>query len=157
MGVDIYTHVERCNEAGKWEKVPDMEPFDWRDYGLYGWLADVRNYSAIPPIAEQRWIPDDASPEVREEFDADWERGCYGASWLSVRELADFDYSQELNDRRITRQTGPNAFDSGATGSPEEGTITTYRKFLGDAFMRDLESLQELGNPDRVRVVFWFG
>ncbi|MGA1580296.1 MAG: hypothetical protein ACO35B_06420 [Luminiphilus sp.] len=31
---------------GKWERVPNFTPFSWRSYGMFGFLADVRNYSA---------------------------------------------------------------------------------------------------------------
>ena len=37
----------------------DRHPFDWRSYWLYGWLADVRNYSDVKPIAPARGLPKD--------------------------------------------------------------------------------------------------
>lgn len=72
MGCDIHSHVESQNENGSWERVIweqqeefDAGPFDWRSYGLFGFLADVRNYSAVPPLADQRGLPEDVSEDVR--------------------------------------------------------------------------------------------
>lgn len=154
MGCDIHTFVERRDEAGHWQMVDGVNPFDWRSYGVYGFLADVRNFSAVPPIVEPRGIPEDVSGKVRAEYDR-WEFDAHTPSWLYVRELAGFDYEQTVNDRRVMRQTGPQSWDHGVTGTPEEGTSMTYREFLGDAFLRDVEQLEVLGNPDD-RVVFWF-
>lgn len=155
MGCDIHTFVERRDEAGQWQVVDGLAPFDWRNYGMYGFLADVRNYSAVPSIAEERGLPDDISVEVRDEY-ALWIDDAHTASWLSVNELADFDYTQTVNDRRVTRQTGPNSWDGGVTGAPEEGTVKTYHELLGQAFLDDVEQLRSLGDPEDVRVVFWF-
>jgi hypothetical protein len=121
MGCDIHTHVERQRADGTWEQVPGWSPFDVRDYGLFGFLADVRNSSAVVPIAEPRGIPEDASPEVW----AAWGEWAHTPSWLTVQELVEFDYGQLMNDRRVTRQIGPKSFDHSATGSPSEGTPKT--------------------------------
>jgi hypothetical protein len=68
MGCDIHSAVEIKRE-GKWEKVGDIfpledfmkeyhnkefgsEPFDWRSYGMFGFLANVRNYSHVPCIQD---------------------------------------------------------------------------------------------------------
>lgn len=148
MGCDIHTYVEhRPAVTEPWELVAGEAPFNWRSYSVFGFLADVRNYSAVTPLAEPRGVPDDMSPAVAAEFDD----GVHSSSWLSVRELIEFDYDQPMNDRRITRNG-----DGGVTGSPEEGRVTTYREFLGQSFADDVERLATLGDPDLVRVVFWF-
>ncbi len=65
-----YSHcyAEKKEGAG-WTSISGLHPFDWRSYGMYGFLADVRNWSVVPPIAAQRGFPSDASLEVREEKD----------------------------------------------------------------------------------------
>lgn len=147
MGCDIHTQAEkRIN--GKWTAIPDFAPFDWRSYGMYGFLADVRNYSAVPPIAEQRGLPDDADLDG----DDDW-LGDHSFSWLSVEELTAFDYDKLMEDRRVTRQTGPNTWDGGCTAEPGGGETMTFRDFLGEAFFKDIDKLKELGAE---RVVFGF-
>lgn len=147
MGCDIHSHAERCVN-GKWESI-GMAPFDWRSYGMYAFLAGIRNYSAVPPLAEPRGLPDDLSPDTREAYDG-WGGDAHSASWLSVKELADFDYDRELEDRRVTRQTGPNSWSGAETCEPEK---TTFRAFLGERFFTDLEKLRNAGAE---RVVFWF-
>lgn len=149
MGCDIHT-VAQKRVGSKWEDVP-YTPFDWRGYGMFGFLADVRNYSAIPPIAPRRGLPDDFVMP-RDQFD-ETDLGDHSFSWLSVEELTKFDYDQPVEDRRYTRQEGPNFFNGAATAEPGHGTMTTYRAFLGEGFFRDLQKLQELGAE---RVVFGF-
>src|SRR5882724_8843475 len=107
MGCDIHSSAEvRVN--GAWRQVCDAfdldeydrkmygkdkgdEPFDWRDYGLFGFLADVRNYSASPVIAEPRGLPDDLDmdEETRREHADGW---YHTESWLSLAELLAYDY-----------------------------------------------------------------
>lgn len=151
MGCDIHSYAEkRIN--GKWESV-GFSPFNWRQYGMYGFLANVRNYSAVPPLAEQRGLPADISSEVREEADT-WSGDAHSHSWLSTAELTAFDYDAKVEDRRVTRQVGPNAWDGGQTCAPGEGETETWREFLGPEFFRDLDRLREYGLD--TRVVFWF-
>lgn len=137
MGCDIHSHAER-QVGGKWEAIPDLRPFDWRSYGMYGFLAGVRNYSAVTPLATPRGLPKDAVVE-----DEGW-LGDHSHSWLSVEELTAFDYDQPMEDRRVTRQI---------TAEPGGGEMTTYREFLGPAFFADLEKLKAAGAE---RIVFGF-
>jgi hypothetical protein len=139
MGCDIHTRAEK-RVAGKWTVIDGFRPFDWRDYRMYGFLADVRNYSAVPPIAEPRGLPSDMAPAPPFEY-----LGDHTFSWLSVKELASFDYDSLVEDRRCTVQIGPNAWDGGATAAPGAGWITTYREFLGRGFFDDIEKLKAIG------------
>ena len=151
MGCDIHAFAEK--QAGeRWIRVRGISPFDWRSYGLFGFLADIRNYSAVPPIAPRRELPRDVSEAVQDEYER-WSGDAHSATWLSVAELLVFDYDQEFEDRRYTRQEGPNFFNGGATCEPGQGKKTTYREFLGPAFFKDLDKLKEAGAE---RVVFWF-
>lgn len=152
MGCDIHSHAERKSANGKWEKVPDLQPFSSRDYGTFGFLAGVRNYSDLTPLAEQRGIPEDASPEVSEDYEG-WGSDAHSASWLSVAELSAFDYDAQCEDRRVTRQIAPNLFSGGCICEPGEGKQQTYREFLGKWFFEDLQKLQDAGAE---RVIFWF-
>ncbi len=152
MGCDIHSHAERKNSSGAWEKIADLEPFDWRAYGMFGFLAGVRNYSDVPQIAEQRGFPEDASSDVAAEYES-WDMDAHSASWLTVAELLAFDYDAPCENRRVTRQLGPNLYSGGCTCAPGEGQQTTFREFLGDDFFEELRKLQEAGAE---RVVFWF-
>lgn len=152
MGCDIHSHAERKTESGKWEAVPELSPFSSRSYGTFGFLAGVRNYSDLTPIAQPRGFPDDASAEVAAEYEG-WGSDAHTPSWLSVAELAAFDYDAICEDRRVTRQVGPNHWNGGCTCEPGEGKQQTYREFLGPWFFDDLKALQDAGAG---RVVFWF-
>lgn len=152
MGCDIHSRAEkRVDDA--WVTVSGPftdgpEPFGWRSYGVFAFLAGVRNYSAIPPISEPRGLPEDATVS-----DDDGWLGDHSFSWLSVAELLAFDYDQSIEDRRITVQTGPNAWSGAGLAEPGQGSMTTFRKFLGPGFFADLATLQERGAE---RVVFGF-
>lgn len=152
MGCDIHTVAERKTATG-YEAVEGIKfvegpsPFDWRSYGMFGFLADVRNYSAVPPIAEKRGFPDDASAFARDDFDR-WDTDAHSASWLSVEELAAFDYDATMEDRRVMINN-----NGGCTAPTGGGKATTFREFLGEPFFADIHRLKDAGVD---RIVFWF-
>lgn len=141
MGCDIYIIVQKRTDNA-WADMPEISVFDWRSYGMFGFLANVRNYSAVTPIAEQRGLPADFGSA--EDYDV----GDHSFSWLSVQELANFDYDQSMEDRRVMREN-----NGGCTASPGEGVSMSYREFLGPAFFSDLEKLKTSG---AYRIVFGF-
>ena len=165
MGCDIHSFAER-KVNGKQEKVGDHfslgewerkyykkekgeNPFDWRSYSMFAFLADVRNYDHCEPISEPKGLPTDISGEVREEYGdgSDW----HSASHLTTKELLDFDYEKEFWNRRVMKNnTGASLAEEG------EGTVLSYRENLGEFFFLHLEELKQLGNPEDVRIVFWF-
>lgn len=157
MGCDIHIWAERKTDEG-YETIKGVQfaegaaPFDWRSYGMYGFLADVRNYSGVPPIADRRGFPDDASGIITGDYD-DWSGDAHSASWLTVAELAAFDYEQPVEDRRVSVQLSANMWSGAGTADPGAGEMMTWRDFLGDQFFADLKTLKDCGAD---RVVFWF-
>ncbi|MDF2969542.1 MAG: hypothetical protein K0Q93_3320 [Nocardioidaceae bacterium] len=157
MGADIHSYAETKDASGVWRAVEwesddkwAAGPFDWRSYHLFGWRADVRNYSAVPPIDEPRGLPDDVSAKVRDAHEGmHWD--AHSASWFTTDELLAFDYDQQFEDRRVTRNG-----DGGVTAEPGGGEMTTYREFLGPAFFTDLDRLRALNEQAPTRIVFWF-
>jgi hypothetical protein len=150
MGCDIHSYAEK-RVNGKWVRVKtDINIFEGRQYGKFGFLADVRNYSAVTPIAPLRGIPHDTDPSfIRgyEEAAAIGDR--HSASWLTVSELEAFDYSAMMEDRRCAI-----GGDGGNTCEPGHGKRMTYREFLDTTdFFESLEALKAAGAE---RVVFWF-
>lgn len=121
MGTDITMYAE-VRENGKWNKVgevfengdykPDMpaiswnkpytdHPYDGRSYDLFAILADVRNGSGFAgiktsngfnPISEPKGIPEDVSEAVGGLL-RDW---YYGYSYLSLKELKEYDWNQTV-------------------------------------------------------------
>jgi hypothetical protein len=158
MGCDIYS-ICQVYDNGDWQTVTDpifpyyenrltAEPFSTRHYGLFGFLANVRNYSAVPFLSEPKGLPQD--------FEIEWYFDRHSHSWFTLRELLDFDYDREFEDRRVTRQVSPNFFNGGITGEIGEGTVTTFRDFLGPNYFKTLDIMQSLGAPENVRVIFCF-
>lgn len=183
MGCDIHIFAE-VKRQGKWEKVTDecftdiyyetkksSCPFDWRSYAMYGFLADVRNYSNCKPISETKGLPLDSeylnSPskwqgsisygteepvKIDTNYDdirEDW--NYHSHSYLTLKELLQVDYEETFWDRRITR-----GFNGASISEEGEGTMKTYREHLGETFFKNIEELKQLGSPEDVRVIFWF-
>lgn len=175
MGCDIHSFAER-KRNGKWEKVGEHfslgewekeyykkekgeNPFDWRSYSMFAFLANVRNYDHCEPISEPKGIPNDVCDEIKSEYE-DWESDAHSSSYLTLKELLEFDYDKVFWNRRISRTTyneNGGSFTNGAALAEEgEGTVLSYRENLGEFFFIHLKELEELGSPDEVRIVFWF-
>ena len=151
MGCDIHSYVE-VRKNGRWE-CQGWNPFDdWRNYGIFGFLADVRNYSHSPVITEPRGLPADVSAEVLEESDGD----AHTASWLTIAELLGYDYERVFWDRRVEREITPGHFNGAGLADEGEGRHLPLRDFLGEGFFRRLDEMAALGDPSDVRMVFWF-
>lgn len=155
MGCDIHTYSERLVD-GNWHEI-EHTPLDCRSYGLFGWLADVRNYSAIIPIAAGRGLPNDVCISIKTEYEDDADIHCaHSVSWVLTQELYNFDYDQICEDRRCTRRVETkygSYLSGGETCEPGEGIKQTYREFLGEWYFEELDKLKEF---DIDRVVFWF-
>jgi hypothetical protein len=150
MGCDIHSYAEKQN-GRRWVGLK-IAAFESRDYGLFGWLADVRNYSGLAPLAAGRGLPADASATTAKHY-RDWNRDAHNASWVSVSDLAGVDYEQIIEDRRCIKQLGPNMWTGGGTCEPGEGKKETLREFLGPEYFTVLKRLQDAGAE---RVLFWF-
>lgn len=166
MGCDISAYLEVRDKDGRWSLVRDVSPEedeDWvrdevfpfyRNYGVFGFLADVRNYSRCPVIAPPRGVPDDMSPELRELH---WEGSCgHGYSWLTIAELLAYDYDQTFEDRRTVKFTPPGTYDNAALADEGEGERVTMREFIGEWFLDRVQELTKFGDPADVRLVYWF-
>ena len=192
MGCDIHSWAE-FKKNGKWVRNEEpifspgnsygsntSEPFSWRSYSLFGFLADVRNYSHCVPISEPKGLPTDSEylntplsePQnysyygydngtaytVGGEIECD--ANYHSLSHLTLKELLDFDYEQTFWDRRISRTTyndkGGSFTDGAALANEGEGETITYREHLGNGFFTDLEVLKSLGESENVRIIFYF-
>lgn len=147
MGCDIHMQAERKMD-GKWQIVPGNF-FDWRGYNVFAFLAGVRNYSAITPIAEPRGLPADA---VEAEDYGGAHGGDHSYSWLSLDELMAYNYEVQMEDRRVTVTEG-NFTNGAVTADPGGGTTMTYREYLREGFFEELEKLKAAGAE---RIVFGF-
>jgi len=154
------------------------EPFGLRTYSVFAFLADVRNYDHCEPISEPKGLPDDSEylnsvspyaydsnpmngkpiPEnERETIKSDVMQNDYHSySWLTLKELLDFDYNKTFWNRRVSKQTSPHGWNGAALAEEGEGVIISYKENLGECFFKDIEVLKILGEPENVRIVFWF-
>jgi len=169
MGCDIHSYAE-VNRNDKWEMVTDHfdinyykkekgdSPFTWRSYSLFAFLAGVRNYDRCEPISELKGLPDDISDGVSDEYGSDSIYDCdyHSLTFLTLKELLDFDYDKVFWNRRVTKQISPNCSDGAALAEEGEGKMISYRDNLGLSFFNVIDELKELGEPENVRIVFWF-
>lgn len=114
-----------------------------RDYRLFGELAAVR-YSDTIPVAQPKGFPDDASEDVKKEFDR-WSGDAHTPSYLTLKELKEY---------MKNRQT---------TGVSVQFTkiISILTERAGEVFnlWRTLETgtyNTEDGIDETIRIVFWF-
>ena len=155
MGCDIHTIVEVKTSDGWVETVLDEPIFNWRCYGVFSFLAGVRNYAGIPPIFACRDWPIDATEEALSKKER-WRCDAHSATYVMLNELLEFDYDQPMENRRVTKQIAPKWWDGGCTAEPGDGQMTTYREFLESGFFKELERLSKLGEPTNVRVLMFF-
>jgi hypothetical protein len=168
MGCDIHIFTEKLNRStNTWEQVKESftdpykgkekvdSPFDFRNYSIFAFLADVRNYDHCKPLAEPKGVPEDSCQAIKDSYDF-WQGDAHSASHHYVRELLNFDYEENFWNRRITKEIAPNFFDGAAVAEEGEGVIISYKENLGEMFFTHLNELKALGNPNEVRIVFWF-
>lgn len=162
MGTDIYAFGEKKTDDG-WECVLERV-FRWRSYDLFGFLADVRNYSAVTPIHENQYVEDSVSfpihsrffvrdtgiwtafmsdEQIEEEAKAQVRR--WGLRWLAVEDLLKHDYDQIIEDRRKGSD-----LDTCEAG---QGIKIPLREFLGESYFSELDRIRASGAD---RLVFWF-
>ena len=187
MGCDIHMYAEVWKDDS-WTKVGNTwkqdygdgltdEPYDERNYRLFGLLANVRNGygfagcntgDPVEPIDMPRGLPDDVSDGVRAISD-EWDCDGHSHSWLTLQELLDVDwYGQALTVRGfVTKEqaeeyrkyaTLPESWCGGTTDPDaiqiewSSGYYDSMKYFVDVTIPR----LQELGDPDSVRIVFFF-
>lgn len=169
MGVDMSSYVE-VREKGAWtllqehlfkrneyEKDDDasieMQPFRNRNYAFFGWLAGIRNYSAVVPLDTPRGLPNNLSAELFDKYDY----RSYELSFthFTLAELLSIDYDSIVEDRRAMIDG-----NGAATVEAGKGEMMPLKDFLSESVMEPLEILKNRfsgHNLDDVRVIFVFG
>ena len=162
MGCDIHIRYEDVNgNSISFYNYADEgyteEPFNWRCYSSFSFLAGVRNYSAIKPISEPRGFPaDEENVNNDDEIsfcgygyqDCRYDDEHHSKSWLLISELSCYDYNQIIENRRTTLNgNGAHTCDVG------EGEFMSLREFLGEFFMNSIKRCQDAGVH---RIIFSF-
>ena len=162
-------------ERRRWVAIPQVHPFEQKNYREFAFLADVRNEWGIPPIAQPRGIPVDASVEAVESLYNGYDSPeGHSRSWLTIEELTEFHYDATFENlvptvtvdggdwslEDLLRLDGPtlethsNSYDKlQLIDAVRDARITTYREFLGPGFFAHLEELKVAGTE---RIIFWF-
>lgn len=148
MGCDIHAFIEVKNGNGwqyydwrkefengtyedgspshDWKKMFDHPLYIGRNYDLFSILANVRNgrgFAGVPtglgfkPIDMPRGLPNDTTLEVKQESE-DWGIDGHSHSWLSLKELTDYDYEQTTIHFGVVHENTYRQFKE--TGKPPE-------------------------------------
>jgi len=126
MGTDIHEYMEKRQPNGTWEQVP--APNLWRNYDVFSILADVRNGygfggcktgEGLIPISEPKGLPNDLSVGLLEQIEDDW--GFHSHSWLTLRELQEYDYEQETTKYGVIGETSYVEWKQQGGGFPKDG------------------------------------
>jgi hypothetical protein len=99
MGVDITIWIEcrqsfmLAGETTPWQAAISLDfLFYGRNYDAFGCLFGVQNYANFRPVAAERGLPADISPQVKEEHQH-WGE-AFGASWISWAEIKAIDWEE---------------------------------------------------------------
>ena len=135
MGCNIHGWIEVLawpdSERDRWWGVHEI-PYT-RNYVLYAVLAGVRNRGDITPISPPRGMPKDAGLMSRCEAEEDGSDG-HTHSWLTYKELKDFDWLQ----------------------TPDDFMIIDRIHIFFKALINEMRFLSGEYGKEGVRVVFWF-
>ena len=129
---DDHLHWYDADEKGLFPYPYSDQPYGGRCYRLFGLLAGVRDTSmemVVPDRYDQ--LPDDVSDELQNISD-DWGMDGHSHNYLTLKELMDSKYN-----KMTTEELG------------EIGVDPYFFKTL-------LPDLKKFGNPDDIRIVFWF-
>lgn len=129
---DDHLHWYEADKKGLFPYPYSDQPYGGRCYRLFGLLAGVRDTS-IDMVVPDRYgyLPDDVSVEI-EDLSDEWGIDAHSHNYLTLRELMDSKYNKM------------------STEELEEMGIDSY------FFKTLLPDLQKFGNPDDIRIVFWF-
>lgn len=106
------------------------QPYHGRNYTLFGVLAGVRDYSYDMITEGLRGLPDDVSKEILQLSD-DWDIDGHSHNYIYLNEILESSY-YSMSEKELE----------------EEGFVYFFRTVVND--------LLEIGNPDNLRLVFWF-
>ena len=148
MGCDIHVHIEMQAAGGVWTRAEDVVPNPWydpgetyrgntpetyddwyhnRNYRLFGILAGVR--ADAEPIEHPIGLPDDVGQSVEYEYGDAWD--WHTAHWYALSELENHRHRFHPD---IHCQDFLDCIDK----------------------MRDLADEELDGDPNKIRMVFWF-
>lgn len=159
MGCDIHAMIEKKTRYGY---INCGDPEIDRNYELFSVLANVRNYDSVPFISDPRGIPNDVCREFLCWYE--WlDEDAHSASWVTLKELKDFDISQEYYDSRLILEKDGEKILSVCRGTSGEhfgpvGNTAIFGLFGDDHWKALINKMEKIsnGNDEDVRLVFFF-
>ncbi|MBE9210489.1 hypothetical protein IQ244_29105 [Nostoc sp. LEGE 06077] len=198
MSTDIRIFAE-CLQDGQWtplsrtedlskeshQDLSTLEIIDiGRHYEFFTVLAGVRRErflkwsgADVRPISRPRGLPKDLSPLLKSYIQDD---DGWGASWLMVQEVINFDWEQSITFYGLVEPQYANLFSDNQPFPYEQwpenahcyslnsnylpkadivqvSWVESYREFVGSEFLDYFfEKLLALGSPKEVRIIFYF-
>lgn len=154
MGCDIGSIAE-VKKDGKWEHVNDLifanktnEPFGDRDYRVFAFLANIRNTYGCPSINRISCFPEDSEYLNTVAF------SVLGDDYTNLDCISDDNHHQS----HIYLSTLLSFNYDQVFFNKEKSKDESVRCFLSTScsFFDDLRILNSLGDPDDVRIVYYF-
>lgn len=105
MGTYAKFYVEQKSNDGKWHIVDSLTKAVQKEtiqcYDLYAILANVRNYEDFKCICEPKGMPEDSPlySRYRNNYDTGEFWDTHSHSWLTLKEILDFDWEQKIIHR----------------------------------------------------------
>ena len=155
----MYYDKDSFDSLGEWGAQYSFEPYDGRNYTLFGFLADVRNGygfagidtgDAIKPISEPRGVPKDASG-VFKAWSEYWSPDAHSHSWFTLKELLDADWNQEITKRGVVTEQEYKIFKK--NGKPQEWSVAAMGRniiTISESHYKDL--IREEGVEYRIQI-----
>ena len=144
MSIKVVSFIEVHNGVG-WEHYSSIsfechnlggdvrQPFRDKNYNLFGWIADVKNYSKVTPFTHTKTLPDNLSTIVSNNI----KKNCLH-TFFFTRELLRVDYSQIVEDRRkLIYSKGDYTVDKG------KGFKMKLSDYLGVDVMNTIDKMKE--------------
>lgn len=192
MGCDIHLYVE-IKENGKWKHgqkkedkynegffdVPyEQKLFTDRNYTLFAFLANVRNYGYIKPICESKGLPLDISKDLK-IISESWGEDGHSHSFFTLEELKKaFDPKKTVTCSGLMSNDQWNKFEASliskkpdynlmypyCQGTTEKNFsfhtwevpfLFKYKGFI-ECVINKLNSMFPNKKDDEIRIIFWF-
>ena len=167
MGCDIHMYIEEWDTTNKKWSILAEDSYTGRDYDFFGIIAGVRGRRS-PQLFEVKGFPDDASPEVKAEYDA-WVGDSHTPSYIlreEIEEVLDENimFSSEVY---LPKSQMKKLLHGISSGNPEWNILDENFQFAEDGDTKYLKipyqysTLAYFDNilgqmPIGARIVFWF-
>jgi len=160
------------------------EIFFERAYEVYAMLAGVRNGEGVDgpgtgayysPISLPKGLPADASIYIAKQYKKQNTDpySAHDCSWLLLKEILEYDWDrQERISAYVSKEHAKAFYETGTIpGSIDRKNKSNrilklgyekiewgsnYAEIVGNFYSRIMPRLGEYGEPDEVRIVFWF-